>query len=114
MFPRLSILLLTLGALSLSAAGRPSWAETTDRAASNLRIEWVVEASAHDLVVLDGGLAAGIRRGMVVEARRGADSLGRLLVAEASADRAVALILELEPAETLVAGDRIVRSIVRL
>ena len=65
----------------------------------------VVPTLAADVVILDGGLEQGIRRGMVCRVSRGLQSIGELVIIESNNDRAAGLILELVDDSTIQAGD---------
>ncbi len=65
----------------------------------------VVPTLATDVVILDGGLEQGIRRGMVCRVSRGLQSIGELVIIESNNDRAAGLILELVVDSTIQAGD---------
>ena len=110
---RLLSLVLGLTAPLFAAAARPAWAEAST-ASGAAEIVAIASGAAQDLVVLDGGYAQGFRRGMVVLALADGAVKGRLLVAEARVDRAVALILELAPGQILEIGDPVRRSLIRL
>lgn len=112
MFRFLSLLLLGLAA-PLSLVARPAWADGAP-AAQDVTVMAIEAGAAQDLVVLDGGLEQGLRRGMVAVASDRQGAKARLLVAEASADRAVALILALDSERSLEPGDTVRRSLIRL
>ena len=65
----------------------------------------VVPSLAADVVILDGGLAQGLRLGMVCRVTRGSQTIGELIIIESRSDRAAGLILELVDDSTLQAGD---------
>lgn len=65
----------------------------------------VVPTLAADVVIIDGGLEQGIRRGMVCRVSRGLLSIGELVIIESNSDRAAGLILELVDDSTIQAGD---------
>ena len=65
----------------------------------------IVPARATDLVVLDGGHDRGFRPGAVCNVARAGRSLGTLVIAEAGLRRSVALILSLDAAVVIAAGD---------
>jgi len=109
----LAILLLGLCAPLLAVAARPAWVEGSASDAT-IRVATIEAGSGQDLVVLDGGLEGGLRRGMVLLADAQGTRKGRLLVAEATSGRAVALILELAPGQILEPGDTIRPSLIRL
>ena len=108
-----SILLLGLAAPLSLAASRPVWAEAQS-ASRDVTIVAIEAGAAQDLVVLDGGLEQGLRRGMITVAADHAGQKARLLIAEAAADRSVALILALESGRILQPGDTVRRSLIRL
>lgn len=110
----LSSSLLLLLATGAFAGVRPAWVETAPRADADASIDQIVAGRTQDLVVVEPGLETGLRQGMVAEVTRGDTFKGRLLIADATAARAIALILELAPGQTLMAGDRVTRALVRL
>jgi hypothetical protein len=65
----------------------------------------VVPTLAADVVIIDGGLEQGIRRGMVCRVSRGLLAIGELVIIESNSDRAAGLILELVDDSTIQAGD---------
>lgn len=60
-----------------------------------------------DLVVVAGGHAQGLRPGMVCAVVRSGETVAKVIVAEATADRAVALVLALAPSAEIRAGDSV-------
>lgn len=109
----LSILLLGLAAPLSLVAARPAWAEAQG-APREVTIVDIESGASQDLVVLDGGLEQGLHRGMITVAADQGGQKARLLIAEASADRSVALILALETGRILQPGDTVRRSLIRL
>jgi hypothetical protein len=109
----LSLCLLGLAAPLMLAAARPAWAEAPV-APRAVTVVTIAAGTAQDLVVLDGGWAQGLQRGMVAVALEAGDPKARLLIAEATEERAVALILELSPDHVLQPGDTVRRSLIRL
>lgn len=69
------------------------------------RIASIVPSLDADVVVLEGGLANGIRMGMVCRITRGPVEIGELVVIESTRDRAAALILNLNPDNVIQTGD---------
>jgi hypothetical protein len=65
----------------------------------------VMPTLAADVVILDGGLKQGIRRGMVCRVSRGQRSIGELVIIESRSDRAAGLILKLVGDSIIQAGD---------
>jgi hypothetical protein len=65
----------------------------------------VAPTLAADVVILDGGLAQGIRLGMVCRVTRGLQSVGELIIIESRSDQSAGLILELVKDSTIQAGD---------
>lgn len=108
----LSLLLLGFAAPLLAGSGRPAWAEgtTPEGVATIVTIE---AGSAQDLILLTGGLEQGLRDGMVLQ---GTDAVAeaRLLIAAATADRSVALILNPASGRSLEPGDTFRRSLIRI
>lgn len=60
-----------------------------------------------DLVVVAGGHAQGLRPGMVCAVVRAGSPVAKVIVAEASAERAVALVLALAPSAEIRPGDSV-------
>jgi len=65
----------------------------------------VVPSLAADVVILNGGLEQGIRRGMVCRVFRGFQEVGELIIIESKSDRSAGLILELSEDSFIQAGD---------
>jgi hypothetical protein len=65
----------------------------------------IMPTLAADVVLLEGGLAQGIRLGMVCRVMRGSRSIGELIIIESRSDRSAGLILELVEDSTIQAGD---------
>jgi hypothetical protein len=108
-----TILLLALSAPLLAAASGPAWMDTA-APTGKAPIVAVARGAAMDYVILGGGWSQGLRRGMVLHVGSDATVKGRLLLAEVRADRAVALILDLDPDQSLSPGDLARRSLFRL
>lgn len=67
----------------------------------------VVAGREADLVVVAGGHAQGLRPGMVCAVVRGDAILAKVIVAEARAERAVALVLAVAPSAEIRPGDTV-------
>lgn len=65
----------------------------------------VISARSTDLVILGGGHDRGFRPGTVCNVSRNGRAFGALIIAESGTHRAVALILSLEGAAAITAGD---------
>ncbi len=96
------------------ASARPAFVEQGLEPSGRATVKTVVEGTFEDFVVLEGGLRAGFRPGMVAVVERGDRSIARLLIAEANDARAVALILELAPQQTIQSEDRVLRSLLSI
>lgn len=96
------------------ASARPAFAERSLEPSGLALVQSIEEGANADYVVLEGGLAAGFRTGMVAVVERGSERIARLLVADATEDRAIALILEVTPGHTIQPHDRVLRSLLSL
>ncbi len=93
-----------LAGLSLSAA--PGFLREGLYSPNAATVATVVAAPDADVVILDGGLAQGLRLGMVCRVLRGATDIGELVIIESTRDRAAALILNLIQDNVIQPGDR--------
>lgn len=92
-----------------TVSGRPVWTDVAFASAvPTAGVVAVVESGAADLVVLEGGVAAGLRPGQVLAVSRESVAVGELLVASVGQGRAVAFLTALEPGQSLQSGDRAV------
>jgi hypothetical protein len=98
-------LLGVLLAGSVVRAGVPAFVKESIYTPNAATVSAVVPSLAADVVVLDGGLAQGLRLGMVCRVTRGTQSIGELIIIESRSDRAAGLILELVDDSILQAGD---------
>jgi hypothetical protein len=98
-----SLLGVVVAAGSLFA--RPGFVEEGLYSPNAAAITAVVPALDADVVILGGGLAQGIRLGMVCRVTRGSKEIGELVVIESHRDRAAALILNLIPDNVIQTGD---------
>lgn len=114
MKPLVSLLSLAFAVASYGAVDLPAWAKDASVSPSPATISEIVTGAHTDLVVLDGGYDIGLRNGMVLQVALDAQASARLLVAEASAESAVALILELPEGHTLSSGHKASPSVIRL
>jgi hypothetical protein len=89
------------GAVSLRAA------VSVERSVGAATIRQVVALPATDLVVLDAGLEAGFRQGMVCSVTRSGENIGELLLVDLRPRKASALILDLVSGYGLQIGDRV-------
>lgn len=100
---------IAAAALSLSAlaAAQAPAVVTSSLSVRPLHVAAIVPAAAADLVVLDGGYAAGWRQGMAATVDRDGTPVARVRFAALRRDRSVALITDIEPGSTLRTGDRV-------
>ena len=99
---------LLLGAMLSGAAVHgevPAFVKESLYSPNAAPVAEVMPTLAADVVILDGGLEQGIRRGMVCRVSRGLRSIGELVIIESRSDRAAGLILELVDDSTIQAGD---------
>lgn len=100
--------LLFLGAVLCGGAVRaevPSFVKETIYSPNVAAVAKIVPSLSADLVVLDGGLEQGLRRGMVCTVSRGFQFKGEIIIIESRSDRSAGLILELVEDATITAGD---------
>jgi len=92
-----------------TASGRPAWTDVAlATAVPAAGVVAVVESGAADLVVLEGGVTAGLRPGQVLAVSRAATPVAELLVASVGQGKAVAFLTTLAPGQSLQSGDRAV------
>jgi hypothetical protein len=99
---------LLLGAMLSGAAVHgevPAFVEESLYSPNAAPVAEVMPTLAADVVLLDGGLEQGIRRGMVCRVSRGQRSIGELVIIESRSDRAAGLILKLVGDSIIQAGD---------
>lgn len=102
----LSICLLGgCGLLVAVSAKTPAFIEEPIFSPNAATVSKIVSTLATDVVILDGGLEQGLRRGMVCRVSRGFQSVGELIIIESHTRRSAALILELDDETTIQAGD---------
>lgn len=89
-----------------SLLGTPGFLEEGLYSPNAARVASVLTAPDADVVILDGGLAQGIRLGMVCRVLRGPTDIGELVIIESTRDRAAALILNLIQDNVIQPGDR--------
>lgn len=94
--------------------GRPAFIDQPLEPVGFAVVQSVMAGSSADLVLLAGGLSAGYRSGMVAKVERESAPIGQILIVEATADQAVALILELAPGQTIQSEDRVLRSLISI
>ena len=83
----------------------PSFVKETIYSPNAAVVAKIVPSLSTDIVVLDGGLEQGLRRGMVCTVSRGFRSVGEIIIIESRSDRSAGLILELVEDVTITAGD---------
>ncbi|MEI8088306.1 MAG: hypothetical protein WCG63_01800 [Opitutaceae bacterium] len=64
-------------------------------------------ARSADLILLDSGFNAGLRSGMICRVTRGNTAVGELVLVELRPQAAAALIVGLQPHQTIHAGDQV-------
>ena len=101
----LSVLLLGAFFGSGARADIPGFVNETLYSPNAATVVEIVPSLAADVVILDGGLAQGIRLGAVCLVSRGFQELGELIIIETSADRSAALILDLNDDSSIQVGD---------
>ena len=100
----ISILACLLAPFAVARDGRAlGTAGSSGRAA----VTEVVLSQSADLIVLSAGYNHGFRPGSVCLVTRESKPLATIVIAEASEQRAVALILSLENQQTIAAGDTV-------
>lgn len=106
-FTKLAGLLLSgvLVAGSVVRAEVPAFVKESLYSSYAASVASVESTLAADIVVLDGGLEQGFRRGMVCTVNRGLNSIGEMIIIESRSDRAAGLILELVDDSIIQAGD---------
>jgi hypothetical protein len=67
----------------------------------------VVAGRESDLVKVQGGYAAGLRPGMVCAVNRSTKAVAQVIIVEADAERAIALVLSLAPSAEILSGDQV-------
>ncbi|MGB0415113.1 MAG: hypothetical protein ACPGJU_11780 [Coraliomargarita sp.] len=108
--PRISCLVawLILGVLTCSSGVRaevPNFVKESVYSPNAAPVAKVLPSYAADIVILDGGLEQGLRRGMVCSVSRGLQTIGEIIIIESRSDRSAGLILELVEDATITAGD---------
>jgi hypothetical protein len=99
-----SMLLCLVAPLLVAMDGRAlGTAGSSGRAA----VSEVVLSQSADLIVLSAGYNHGFRPGSVCLVTRESKPLATIVIAEATEQRAVALILSLENQQTIAAGDAV-------
>jgi hypothetical protein len=97
---------LLLAGAGTAGASAPAYVAGPLHSPGEAAVAAVVPSLQADIVVLDGGLEAGLRKGMVCRVVRGAREIGEVVVVASRPQRSAALILALPAGETLQAGDR--------
>ena len=90
-----------IGATALRAA------ISVERSVGEARVERVAHLAPADLVILDAGIEAGLRQGMVCTVSRDGTSIGEILLVDLRPRAASALILDLAPGQSLQTGDSV-------
>ena len=106
-FTKLAISLLC-GALlagSVVSAAVPSFVNQSLYSTHAAQVVTVLPSLAADVVILEGGLAQGLRLGMLCSVSRGNQAVGELIIIESQSDRAAGLILNLVDDYIIQAGD---------
>jgi len=92
-------------AMSVVHAEVPSFVQQSLRSTHSAHVIRVLPSLAADVVILQGGLAQGLRLGMRCSVTRGYQAVGELIIIESQSDRAAGLILNLVDDSTIQAGD---------
>ena len=96
--------LFTAMVLTIAVEARTlSSAEAEGRA----KVAQVIAGNNTDLVVVSGGYNCGLRPGAVCTVTHAGRAFGSVIVAEATEQRAIALILSLESSTQITSGDTI-------
>ena len=108
--PRITCLVvwLILGVMACSSGVRaeiPNFVRESVYSPNAATVAKVLSSDAADIIILDGGLEQGLRRGMVCSVSRGFQSIGEIIIIESRSDRSAGLILELVEDATITAGD---------
>ncbi|PDH30714.1 MAG: hypothetical protein CNE95_02630 [Puniceicoccaceae bacterium MED-G30] len=83
----------------------PRFVEETIYSPNRCAVAAVIPSASADIVLLEGGLEQGLRRGMVCSIDRGAERIGELILIESRMDRSAALILDLFTGLSIQPGD---------
>ncbi len=70
-------------------------------------VQKVVAGTSADLVLLDSGMEKNFCTGALCVVERNGDSVAELIIAESDAERAVALITQLNTNQTILTGDSV-------
>ena len=101
--------LLLLGAFAGGAvvhAERPGFVDGSVYSPNAATVSAVFSSLSADVVVLDGGLEAGLQTGMVCRVSRGNEAVGEMIIIESKSDRCAGLILTLVENQLIQAGDQ--------
>jgi hypothetical protein len=98
------LLRLRQASLLALAAFAPFSAQAA-RGAASAAVVAVQPARVADLVLLDGGFAAGLREGMVCRVTRGAAEIAEILLVDLRPACSAALIVSVAPRQSIRAGD---------
>jgi len=103
-----SVAWLILGAMTCSSVVRaevPDFVRESVYSPNAALVTHVIASHSADIVIIDGGLKQGLRRGMVCSVSRGLQAIGEIIIIESRSDRSAGLILELAEDATITAGD---------
>jgi hypothetical protein len=90
---------------SVTSAEVPSFVKQSLHSSHAAPVAAVLPSLAADVVILEGGLAQGLRLGMICSVTRGPRAVGELIIIESRSDRAAGLILNLVNDSIIQAGD---------
>jgi len=100
--------LLGLGIASSAVhADIPSFVHGSIYSSNSAEVSSINQNLSADVVILNGGLEQGLRRGMVCTAERNIKTIGELIIIESNSNCAAALILDLETNTTIQPGDTV-------
>ena len=107
MIPAMRTAIASLSVLLVAVLGAGEAAPGPAVSVGAAPVASVVSGREADLVVVAGGYAQGLRPGMVCAVVRSGETVAKVIVAEATAERAVALVLTLAPSAEIRAGDAV-------
>ena len=89
----------------LAETGQPSFVKDGLSATNAAPVAKVLSGEKSDLVMLEGGLHQGLRRGMICRIERGGRTVGEVLIIASHRHSAAALILQIAHETTIQPGD---------
>jgi hypothetical protein len=95
---------LSLAFIGVASAGA---AVSGARSVGAARVTQIGRTPVADLVVLDAGLDAGLRQGMICIVTRGVEKIGELQLVDLRSQASNAVILDIKAGESLLKGDQV-------